>query len=385
MNLAATLPLDQAASTVWDVIVVGAGPAGSLAARQIAIEGLKVLLVDKARFPRWKVCGCCLNGRALATLANVGLGSLIPNHLAVPLQNIVLAALGKSARVSLNGSVALSRESFDAALIDSAIKSGVSFLPETLAHFDRKAPGLPLLRFNQKNKQESCSGAIVVAADGLGGRLLAGEPDFFAAPSTGSWMGAGAIAESSPEYYAPGSIYMATGAGGYVGLVRLEDGRLDVAAAFDRIRVRDLRGPNHATAMLLEEVGWPLIPSLADSVWKGTPPLTRRPRRVAGERVFVLGDASGYVEPITGEGIAWALASAVALAPLAAQAARAWRPSFAACWTATHRRLIRNRQRTCRAVTWGLRHPGLFRGCLALLSRWPGLATPLIRHLNAPA
>jgi flavin-dependent dehydrogenase len=178
---------------------------------------------------------------------------------------------------------------------------------------------------------------------------------------------------------------MVTGKGGYVGLVRLEDERLDVAAAFDPVRVRNAHGPGRAVEELLQAVGWPLIPSLTECVWKGTPPLTRRAPRVAGERIFMLGDASGYVEPFTGEGIAWALSSAVALAPLATEAARSWHPSFAVRWTATHRRLIRNRQRACRAITWGLRHPDFFRSCVAILSRWPGLATPLVRHLNAAA
>src|SRR3954468_10803523 len=56
----------------WDVVVVGAGPAGSLAAYDLARRGLTVLLVDKATFPRWKVCGSCLSPQAQATLAAAG-------------------------------------------------------------------------------------------------------------------------------------------------------------------------------------------------------------------------------------------------------------------------------------------------------------------------
>ena len=44
----------------WDVIVIGAGVAGGLAAFDCARRGLRVLLVEKRSFPRWKVCGCCL-------------------------------------------------------------------------------------------------------------------------------------------------------------------------------------------------------------------------------------------------------------------------------------------------------------------------------------
>ena len=65
------------AGTSWDVVVVGAGPAGSMAALEIARRGPSVLLVDKARFPRYRVCGCCLNGRALSLLGSAGLGGLV--------------------------------------------------------------------------------------------------------------------------------------------------------------------------------------------------------------------------------------------------------------------------------------------------------------------
>ena len=69
MKIAATVQFDEAVNQTWDVIVVGAGPAGSLTARELARLGRRVLLVDKASFPRPKVCGCCLSGSALAALS----------------------------------------------------------------------------------------------------------------------------------------------------------------------------------------------------------------------------------------------------------------------------------------------------------------------------
>ena len=56
-----------------DVIVVGAGPGGSAAAHVLAQQGLDVLLLDKADFPRDKTCGDALTPRALAVLADMGL------------------------------------------------------------------------------------------------------------------------------------------------------------------------------------------------------------------------------------------------------------------------------------------------------------------------
>src|SRR5207248_9566682 len=59
--IAQTFALADAPRRTWDVLVVGAGPAGSSAARGLARRGPSVLFGDQAAFPRWKGCGCCLN------------------------------------------------------------------------------------------------------------------------------------------------------------------------------------------------------------------------------------------------------------------------------------------------------------------------------------
>ena len=61
--------LDQ----VWDVLIVGAGIAGAMAACRAAQMGLSVLFIDKATFPRGKACGCCLNQAAVGLLNDAGL------------------------------------------------------------------------------------------------------------------------------------------------------------------------------------------------------------------------------------------------------------------------------------------------------------------------
>ena len=75
----------------------------------MARRGATVLLVDKSRFPRYKVCGCCLNGRALGVLDAVGLGGLVEGHGGLPLDTFQLAAAGRSARMKLPRGAALSR------------------------------------------------------------------------------------------------------------------------------------------------------------------------------------------------------------------------------------------------------------------------------------
>src|SRR5262249_29622163 len=133
MSVAPTLAPGDAAQRLWDVIVVGAGPAGALAARELARRGLAVLLVDQASFPRGKGCGCCLSLRTLSRLASVGLGDLPVRLGAVPLHEFCVAAAGRRAVVPLPGGAALSREALDAALVEAAAAAGASFLPETLA------------------------------------------------------------------------------------------------------------------------------------------------------------------------------------------------------------------------------------------------------------
>jgi flavin-dependent dehydrogenase len=175
---------------------------------------------------------------------------------------------------------------------------------------------------------------------------------------------------------------MACGSGGYVGLVRLEDGRLGMGAALDVAAVRRAGGPGEAAASCLDEVGWPAPERLAQGGWRGTAPLTRQARRLAAERVFVLGDAAGYVEPFTGEGMAWALAAGAAVAPLAAEA---WRPALAARWEAVYRRVVGRRQFVCRAAAAVLRRPWLAGALIRLLAVAPSLAAPVLALLNRPA
>ena len=188
-----------------------------------------------------------------------------------------------------------------------------------------------------------------------------------------------------PQFFTQGSIFMATAKGGYVGLVRVEEDRLDVAAAFDVSFVKSQGGLGPAAEAVLAEVGWPRIPDLAELPWKGTPALTRRARSLAGNRWFAVGDAAGYVEPFTGEGMAWAVMSAAMLAPIAAQAVRQWDSSLACEWESAHRCVIGKRQRVCRVVSRVLRSPALTTFAVRALSTFPVLSRPVVASLNRPS
>ncbi|MBY0524765.1 MAG: FAD-dependent monooxygenase [Gemmataceae bacterium] len=376
----ATLGLDEAAARTWDAIAVGAGPAGALAAHELARRGVSVLLVDKCVFPRWKVCGCCVNGRALAALRSAGLGELAAQRGAVPLEGILLAAAGRRALVPLRGEVALSREALDAGLVNAAVGSGTSFLPETQATLGKAGACTRTVLLRQGERTVDVEARVVVAAPGLGGRFIPGETPRAQADSR---IGAGVVADGPPEFYVPGRIFMATGHGGYVGLVRREDGRLNIAAAFDASFVKQEQGPGAAAMRVLQQAGFPAIADLESLAWRGTPTLTRRPAHVAAERVFVLGDAAGYVEPFTGEGIAWALGAGVALAPLALRAVRRWDSSLADAWSQRLRHTVTRRQRVCQVTATLLRRPSLLEGVVAVLAFAPGLASPLVHYVNS--
>jgi flavin-dependent dehydrogenase len=105
---------------------------------------------------------------------------------------------------------------------------------------------------------------------------------------------------------------------------------------------------------------------------------------VAGRGLFLLGDAAGYIEPFTGEGMAWALGSAVALAPLADRAAAGWHPGLARAWARRHRQLVARRQVVCRVAAAVLRRARLTAALVAALSWLPGLAAPVVAYLNRP-
>jgi flavin-dependent dehydrogenase len=195
-------------------------------------------------------------------------------------------------------------------------------------------------------------------------------------------IGCAAILPKSVPDYAPGAIHMAVGRSGYVGLVRLEDGSLNVAAALDARAVRQ-RTPGGLVAGILREAGLAPVEGLAEAPWSGTPRLRHRPLRCAGERLFALGDAAGYVEPFTGEGIGWALRAADALAPLLERAARAWTPQLARSWSSLQGRERTRAQRACRALAGLLRRPWLVHGALRVLELRPELGTPLVRRVQA--
>jgi flavin-dependent dehydrogenase len=371
-------------SEVWDAVVIGAGPAGSLAAHELAVSGSRVLLVERKPFPRDKVCGACLNGQAMAVLQGCGLGKLVAGLGGVELHEFQLKSRGHGARIDLPVGAAISRSRFDKALVDAAVDRGVRFMSHTQATVGRLENGARMVRLADRDHTTQVAARVVLAAAGLGNPCRQNSAEHLSRIDPGSRIGAGCDIAQAPDFYGSGTIYMAVGDDGYVGLVRIEDGSLNVAAAFDSEFVRRRGGLGSAAAEIVRESGFPAIPGLELSHWQGTPRLTRRARVLAEERLFVLGDATGYVEPITGEGMAWALASAQAIAPLAHRAIDRWNGSLIREWSSIHRRLVIERQLVCRLAALTLRKPWLTRIAIELMTRTPRAAGRIVGRLNAP-
>jgi menaquinone-9 beta-reductase len=194
--------------------------------------------------------------------------------------------------------------------------------------------------------------------------------------------------QASAAPYPSGTIHMAIGRHGYVGLVQREDDYLNVAAAFDRQALKgsaDNCGPAEAARVVLDSAGFVIPPGLEMAQWQVTSSLSRRATVISGERFFLLGDAAGYVEPFTGEGMAWALTAGAAVVPLVLAGIDHWNKDIERRWQRVQGQQIGHRQRTCQALALLLRQPAATAVAFALSKHLPVLSEQLISQLNQVA
>tara|TARA_R110002111_G_scaffold144910_2_gene211268 strand:- start:122966 stop:124141 length:1176 start_codon:yes stop_codon:yes gene_type:complete len=386
MTQSRTISMADACSSDWDVIVIGAGPAGTVAARQLALQNLRTLLIERKAFPRYKVCGCCLNQRAVSALQQIGLGDIFEEFDAVPLKSFQVRYHGRELNIPLPGGLAISRSVFDERLVQAAVDAGAYFLPETTAML--KDSGVQeQTRLVELTHPEQSSGVattkIVLVADGLGHPSLQHCHDFQSVVSHHSRMGVGAIqAADDFSNYPAGIIHMAIHRFGYVGLVRVEDGSLNIAAAVDRDFIKKSVSPTESVKEILKESGFPALSEIAEGTFKGTVPFTRKTLRPVGNRVFVLGDAAGYLEPFTGEGMANAISEAVAVARMVPQGLLKWDPALEQAWLRKHHEITEGRLFWCRWLAQLLRSPAAVGLGLRLFHLFPAAARPIVARLN---
>lgn len=363
-------------SRQWDVVVVGAGIAGAMSALLLARVRLRVLLVEKSAWPRAKACGGCLNAAAVRALASHG----IELHEGNTYHAMRLYCLGRSAHLPLPSGVAISRMRLDAILVGHAVEAGVCFVSATRARLGRCMRHGRRVILHHASTRCTVEARVVLDCGGLATRLL---PDAGWRIAPHARIGIAATLPETPPGYGPGAIHMACAAQGYVGLVRADEGTATVAAALDPLRCHEAGGPAAVIMEILRAENLAAPQDLRRLEWRGTPRLTRSRRRLDAERrVLTLGDAAGYVEPFTGEGMAWALADAAAVLPFACEAVACWSDAVTERWSTRHRRVLHARQHVCRGISGLLRHPALLAATLPLLDRVPAVALPLTAWLN---
>jgi menaquinone-9 beta-reductase len=280
----------------FDVAVVGGGPAGSSCAAFCAAAGLRVVLIEREKFPREKVCGDCINPACWPTLEKLGVGDQVRNWPHDILNAVEFIAIdGKKLRIDLprghRSEIGIKRSLFDNLLLNRARTLGARIHEEaTLVALEKTAGKdwkIDIVR-------ETLGARILVGADGRNStvaRLL------------------NLLPKPERERVAlQAHIPLPAGFGNRIVLQFLPEGYSGQAPVNDTQLNLCLVGtpPTIASLRAWAEREFKLAP---DQQWRTITPLTRAPISAAKDNLFFIGDAARVVEPFTGEGIFYALRS----------------------------------------------------------------------------
>jgi geranylgeranyl reductase family protein len=154
-------------ASIHDAVVVGAGPAGATAARRLAAAGVRTLLIDRATFPRHKPCGGAITTRVLRRFPYLSAAlERIPTHWISKL--VLHGPGGRSAELRADAPAVLTirRIEFDALLVSLAREAGAELVEATDIHEAEEAADRVRLRARDGRTFEA---RMVVAADGVHG------------------------------------------------------------------------------------------------------------------------------------------------------------------------------------------------------------------------
>ena len=310
-DLLATVSIRHALTSRWQVIIVGAGPAGAAAAIRLARAGIRVLLIDKTCLPRTKLCGCCLSSRALRELADLGMTDVTTQLGAVPtprgrlvrrrpLYHASTFCWGES----LAGYLGCPTGSNGDRRWCSVATRRTWYVRSKRAMEECRSDLVVNKQDNEDPSQAGIPGVLVadcaIIATGLATAIRSSPSGSARQTSRKSRLGLGAVLPHDALQLERGKIVMAVAPFGYCGLVRLEDGRVDVAAAVDPTAVATWKPPG-VIQRILATAGTTVPGGIETAYYRGTPPLTHA-APIAKGRMFRVGDAARYVEPFTGEG-----------------------------------------------------------------------------------
>jgi len=306
-----------------DVVVAGGGPAGALAGYLLARAGAQVTIVERARFPRPKLCGDTLNPGAVALLArHVDVAPLAARARAI--EGMLLSGPGPVVvRGTYGGGVCglgVCREVFDAWLIEHAVRAGARLMEETSVVAPHHGPDGRVggVRVRRRDGTTAVIRAtLTLAADGRRSRLgeACGLSGCAARPRR--WA-IGAYYEDVAALSSMGEMHVREGH--YIGVAPTVDGRANACLVQPytgeawsapgqvldaRLRADPVLGARFARA---RRTGRPTVLG----------PLAIDTRAPGCAGLLLLGDAAGFIDPMTGDGIRLALASAEAAASVAA-------------------------------------------------------------------
>jgi geranylgeranyl reductase family protein len=319
----------SASTDVWDLVVVGAGPAGTSAALGAldADPGLRVLLLDREDFPRDKSCGDGIAPHVFDALASVGVHDVADGW--APLREMELARPPSAARVhrQLPRPVwVIPRQVLDARLVQHAIRAGAELRRHRVRDLEVTPDGVVL--------DGRFTGRVVVAADGAHSvlRTAIGRP-----PVRRRALAIRGYAPTPPARV------------GRQVIVYGDRRQPSYAWAFDRgdglsnIGYGELLGgaaEPPSRGLLLEQLDR-LLPGAAEGgeQWRAHHlPLSPWRWPQPDGRVLLTGDAAGLINPMTGEGIYYAVASGLSAGRTAAATVRSAAPGTAG---ARHRAEVR--------------------------------------------
>ena len=367
------------------VVVVGGGPAGSLTALLLARAGVRVRLVDRDAFPRNKLCGDTLNPGALALLRAQGVATGI-EAVALPVHGMVVTGPG-GARVAgqygkgVHG-VALSRRVLDALLLEEAARAGVDVetgvrVTGPVWSGDRVS-GVRVAgaRGAGAHGNATLEGDLVVAADGRHSHLAfgLGLSTFATRPQRWAY---GALYTGVTGLASVGEMHIRTN--GYVGVAPLPDGTANVCAVREWKRGMTPLGGDVLGRAIDSD---PLLAGRFAGAERVSPvailgPLAVESRAAGVPGLLLAGDAAGFVDPITGDGMRFAIRGAELAAEAALRELATGQPAWR--WlTAERQREFGGKWRVNRALRRLVASPAGVRAAAAIASVWSAPLAPLI-------
>lgn len=336
----------------WDaeVLVVGAGPAGTVTAALLADAGRDVLVLDKAVFPREKPCAEYLSPGVVDALERVGaLQSVCAQPLARPVgirihrrDETFLVSYDEGRRRAL----AVARPLLDAALLNHARAAGARFHRAQATGALVEDGRVVGARIRGDGTPGRLRARLVVGADGLHSAIARSlELD-----RPARWpKRLGLVARYHLDAGLGPAAEMHVADRAYCGLARVADDRVTVSLVVPL----DAKPAHEATSAFFERqlgslpgVAAVLAPGVRVGAIRGAAPLAHRVRRVAGRGYLLVGDAAGFLDPFTGEGVYRAVRGAE-LAAEAVDRALGRRDAFPAGYEKARRAAFADKERVC--------------------------------------